>query len=127
MVSDPWRLPAWWPGVQRVEEATPEAWTKVLASPKGRIVRADYTCVQSEAPHRLIWRQEVDESPFERVFAESLAEIELEPAGEGETRVKLTLDQRLRGKSRFGGMMVRRAMRRNLDEALDGLKRAFGG
>jgi hypothetical protein len=41
--------------------------------------------------------------------------------------VRLTADQALRGKTRFGGTMVRRATRRNLDEALRGLERAFGG
>ena len=43
MVSDPAQLPRWWPGVTRVEEATPEAWTTVLASPRGKVVRADFT------------------------------------------------------------------------------------
>ena len=35
-------------------------------------------------------------------------------------------DYKLRGSSRFGGFMVRRATRRQLDEALDGLGRAVG-
>ncbi|HEV2875002.1 MAG TPA: SRPBCC family protein, partial [Thermoleophilaceae bacterium] len=43
LVSDPARLAQWWPGVTRVEEATPETWTTVLSSPKGKVVRADYT------------------------------------------------------------------------------------
>ena len=33
LVSDPHMLPRWWPGVQRVEEVTGIAWTKVLRTP----------------------------------------------------------------------------------------------
>ena len=125
VVSDPYHLPRWWPRVQRVEEVTDDAWTKVLISPRGKPVRADYTRLESEAPRRLLWRHEVDESPFERLLADSTTEIELEPDGEDATRVRMTLDQRLRGKSRYGGIMVRRAARRQLDEALDGLRDLF--
>ena len=67
IVSDPARLPAWWPGVSRVEDASREAWTTVLVSPKGKAVRADYTRVEADAPRLLVWRQEVAESPFERI------------------------------------------------------------
>ena len=50
IVSDPARLPAWWPGVSRVEEASREAWTTVLISPKGKSVRADYSLVEADEP-----------------------------------------------------------------------------
>jgi hypothetical protein len=40
--------------------------------------------------------------------------------------VKLTAVRRLRGLSRLGGFMVRRATRKQLDEALDGLQQAVG-
>jgi uncharacterized protein YndB with AHSA1/START domain len=121
IVSDPERLPAWWPGVQRVEEATPEAWTKVLLSPKGKTVRADYTRVEVEPPRRLVWRHEVVESPFERIFSESLTAIALEPEG-GATRVELTVRHSPRGLARLGFLQLRRAAARQLDEALDGLE-----
>ena len=127
IVSDPTRLAAWWPGVTRVEEASRDAWTTVLVSPTGKAVRADYSLVEAEGLERLVWRHEVEESPFERLLTDSVLEIELEPLGQEETRVRMTIDQRLRGKSRFGGGMVKRAARRQLDEALDGLRRAFGG
>jgi uncharacterized protein YndB with AHSA1/START domain len=125
VVSDPWHLPRWWPRVERVEDATEEAWTKVMLSPRGKAVRADYTRVEAEPPRRMVWRHEVEESPFERVFAESLIEISLEPE-DGGTRVRMTAHQKLRGKSRFGAMMVRRATRRRFGEALDGLSRIVG-
>ena len=126
VVSDPHHLPRWWPGVQRVEEATPEAWTKVLRTEKGKAVRADFTRVAAEPPRRFVWRQEVEESPFERILSGSVTEVALEPAGVGQTRVQLKLTQRLRGLYRFGSPSVRRAARAQLDEALDGLERAFG-
>ena len=127
LVSDPHHLPRWWPGVQRVEEASDESWTKVLRSPKGRAVRADYTRVDADPPRRLVWRQEVEESPFERILSGSVTEVSLEPAGEGRTRVQLKLTQRLRGLYRFGSPTVRRATRTQLDEALDGLERVTAG
>jgi carbon monoxide dehydrogenase subunit G len=126
LISDPWRLPAWWPGVQRVEEATETAWTKVLASPRGKTVRADYTLVDSQPEERLVWRQEVEESPFERILAESLTEIELEPEN-GSTKVRLESRMKLRGFARFGSFQLRRAARRQLTQALDGIEAALGG
>ena len=44
----------------------------------------------------------------------------------GGTRVTVSMHQRLRGINRFGGFLVRRASRRVLDEALDGLERSCG-
>ena len=121
LVSDPERLPGWWPDCRRVEEATPDAWTTVLETSRGRPVRADYTRLEADPPSRLRWRHEVEESPFERVFTESLLDIELAPAEEGGTRVVLVARQRTRGFSRFGGLFVRRATGRLLDRALAGL------
>jgi uncharacterized protein YndB with AHSA1/START domain len=127
VVRDPYHLPRWWPRVERVEEVEGAAWTKVMMSSRGRAVRSDFTRIETDAPRRMLWRQEVDESPFEGLLRESTIELVLEPQGDDRTRVRLTADQSLRGKTRFGGMMIRRATRRTLDEALDGLKRAFGG
>jgi uncharacterized protein YndB with AHSA1/START domain len=123
VVSDPYHLPRWWPGVQRVEDASELAWTKVLQSPKGRTVRADFTRVSAEPPARLVWRQEVEESPFERILREAVTEITLEPA-DGRTRVELRSKQRLRGLARLGSFMVRRATAKQLEEALSGLEQA---
>jgi uncharacterized protein YndB with AHSA1/START domain len=121
IVSDPARLPAWWPGVSRVEEASREAWTTVLISPKGKSVRADYSLVEAREPDWLRWRQEVDESPFERLLAESTTELELEPQPGGGTRVRLTLNQRPRGWARFSPFQLRAAAARQAEGALEGL------
>jgi uncharacterized protein YndB with AHSA1/START domain len=125
LVSDPDSLPRWWPQVVRVEDVTGDAWTNVLATPRGRTVRADFTRTAIEPPRRVAWRQELVESPFERIFAAAETEVEL-AAADGGTRVALTADERLRGRFRLGGFMVRRAARRRLDDALAGLERAVG-
>ena len=127
LLVDPYHLPRWWPRVERVEDATQDAWTTVMRSSSGRAVRADYTRVDARRPTRLVWRQELDETPFERVFAEASTEVTLRPEGETATRVELRAVQRLRGRSRFGGFLARRAARRQLDAALDGLERVFAG
>jgi uncharacterized protein YndB with AHSA1/START domain len=126
LVSDPHHLPRWWPQVQRVEEVTADAWTKVLRTPRGKTVRADYSRVEWEPPRRIVWRQEVEESPFEAILDEAVTTIELEPDGDGATRVELRAEQELHGRYRFGGFMLRRATRRQLDEALDGIEQAVG-
>ncbi len=124
LVSDPARLPQWWPAVARVEDASSAAWTTVLSSPKGKSVRIDYSRVEAEPERRVVWRQEVEESPFERILSESLTDVELEEAGEG-TQVELRARQRLRGWARFGFMQIRRATARQLEQALDNLEAIF--
>ena len=126
LVSDPHHLPRWWPQVQRVEEVTGDAWTKVLKTKRGRTVRADYTRVSWRPRHEIVWRQEVEESPFEAILDESVTTIALEPLNDDETRVQLSAEQELHGRYRFGGFMLRRATKRQLDEALDGIEQAVG-
>jgi len=124
-VSDPQSLPRWWPGLTRVEDASPEAWTKVLSSPHGKVVRADYTLVEAERPRRLLWRQEVEESPFERILAASTTEIELQPDDDG-TSVTIAVEHRPRGWARFSPFQLRTAATRQVQGALEGLARILG-
>jgi uncharacterized protein YndB with AHSA1/START domain len=126
LVSDPARLPQWWPGVTRVEEASPGAWTTVLSSPKGKSVRVDYTRVEADHEHRLVWRQEVEQSPFERILASATTEIALAPEDSG-TRVRVALDQRPRGWARFAPLQFRAAGRRQVQGAVEGLDTVFAG
>ena len=122
VISDPYRLPAWWPAVERVEEASADAWTKVLRTPRaGKAVRADFSVTERDEPHRLTWRQEIEESPFERIMTAASYDFALEPAGAG-TRLTVTSRVRLRGMSRLGWFPVRRAAVRRLEEALAGLR-----
>ena len=122
VVSDPEHLPRWWP----VEDASSEAWTAVLSSPRGKPVRADYSLVEAEPLRRLVWRQEVEESPFERILREAVTELTLQPAEE-ETEVAITLRQRPRGFARLGFVQLRRAAGRQYDAAHEGLEAAGGG
>ncbi len=124
IVSDPYHLPRWWPTVQRVEDVSDETWTTVATSSRGRAVRFDWTRVYSDPPERIVWRQELAQTPFERFLRESVTGVVLEQAGAG-TKVELRIVRRLRGLARFGGLQMRRAARREIDGALQGLEAAF--
>ena len=124
LVSDPFNLPRWWPATARVEDVEDDAWTSVLRTPSGKTVRADFTRVERRPQHSITWRQELEESPFERVFSSAETQVELADGDEGATSVTLTSRERLRGRYRLGGWLVRRAAKRRLDEALDGIELA---
>jgi uncharacterized protein YndB with AHSA1/START domain len=125
-IGDPYHLPRWWPRVERVELVQGDGFTQLLRTDKGRAIRADFRVVQSRRPELRRWRQEVEGTPFEGILAWSETEIRLEPAGPGSTRVTLEQEQNLRGMARLGGVMVRRASRRALDGALEGLESLHG-
>lgn len=127
IVGDAYHLPRWWPRVTRVEGVEEDAFTQVLTTAKGAPVRADFHVLESAAPRLRRWAQQLVNTPFERVLAQSEVEVRLEPAGEAGTRVALALAQRLRGLALLGSFMVRRAGRRQLDDALDGLEALVGG
>ena len=120
VVRDPYHLPRWWPRTQRVEGVSSTGWTSVLGTDKGRSVRADFRVEASRGKERRRWRQELEGTVFERLFREVAYEVALSPDGAG-TAVALVMEQKARGWARFGGFMLRRAGRRQLDEALDGL------
>jgi hypothetical protein len=98
----------------------------VLATKDGRGVRADYRCVEATPEERYVFEQTVEGTPFERFVKQARTEIELAPR-DGETDVTMALDRRLRGLSRLGAPMMRRAIGRTLDEALAGLETAATG
>jgi uncharacterized protein YndB with AHSA1/START domain len=120
VLEDPHHMPRWWPGVTRMEGVEDERFTQVFTTKKGRPVRLDFRILESQAPWRRIWEQELIGSPLERVLAESVTEVVLEPEPGG-TRVSIEQRQKLRGYSRTGGFMWRRATASRLDEALEGL------
>lgn len=120
IVSDPHHQPRWWPGVDRIEGVGEDRFTQVLRTRRGRPVRVDYAVTQALAPELVVWRQELEGSPFARVLSSAEVRITLAAAPEG-TRVGITHAQRLRGSNRTGGWMLARATRRRLDEALGGL------
>jgi uncharacterized protein YndB with AHSA1/START domain len=124
VVRDPHHLPRWWPRVARVEAVEGDAFTEVLKSDKGKLVRADFTLVQAdEAQRRLTWAQQLQDSPFARLLSTAETEVQLTAEGEA-TDVALELRQQLTGVlPRLGAYQVRRAAAATLEEALDGLER----
>jgi uncharacterized protein YndB with AHSA1/START domain len=131
VIEDPYQMPRWWPGVERMEGVTDDRFTQVFKSRRGRTVRADFVLLSSEAPGggytsgQRAWSQEVAGTPFEPVLHESITEITVEPA-EGGAQVTIAQRQRLRGYSKAGAFAMRSATAKRLDDALKGLARLFG-
>ena len=130
LVSNPYSLPRWWPRTARVEnvDAKPGGkrtqWTKVLQTAEGRGVRADFRCVSSAERERYVWEQELEGTPFERHLIGLRVEIGLRER-DGDTKVSLTEEQSLKGMSKLGSPLMRKARGDVLDEALDGIERAL--
>lgn len=131
LVSDPYSLPRWWPRTARVENVDRKEggrrsqWTKVLQTAEGRGVRADFRCLSAAERERYVWEQEVADTPFERHLRSSQVEIELGDRGD-ETEVTISSVQSMKGMSRLGSPMMRRAQGEMLERALDGLEVALG-
>jgi carbon monoxide dehydrogenase subunit G len=122
VVADPRSLARWWPRVERVKSVSGDGWTTVLRSERGRALRADWRLEVSESGRRA-WAQELEGTPFAKVLHHRRVEVRVSAAGDG-TRVEVELSQRGRRMARFGSFMLRRAARKELDGALDGLSRA---
>jgi uncharacterized protein YndB with AHSA1/START domain len=116
-VSDPYQLPRWWPRVTRVESVDGLGWSTILASPRGRDVRADWRLEKNDPPELRRWEQELDGSPFARLFVQNAVEIQVDP-----DRVTILIEQRVRGWARLAPFIVRRAAKKVAGEALDGLQ-----
>jgi uncharacterized protein YndB with AHSA1/START domain len=141
LVRDPHHLPRWWPRVTRVEDVEQDAFTEVMKTSKGHVVRADFNVVHADDGERtLTWSQRLEGTPFARLLSVAETRVQLAPrggtgagagAGDGPaapaTEVTIELRQVLTGFfPRFGGFMVRRAAASTIDEALDGLERISG-
>lgn len=131
LISDPYHLPRWWPNTTRVESVSEgghrgRRWTAVLTTKEGRGVRADFRCTAATEEARYVYEQVIEGTPFARFMRSASTEIKLSPAGPA-TEVSVTVEQTLSGLSRFGAVMMRRATRRMVGEALEGLEEAVGG
>ncbi|HWJ42237.1 MAG TPA: SRPBCC family protein [Solirubrobacterales bacterium] len=130
LVSDPYSLPRWWPRTARVENVDARSggrrtrWTKVLQTGEGRGVRADFRCVSSAEGERYVWEQDLEGTPFERHLKALRVEVGMRER-EGGTEVSLTEQQSLKGMSKLGSPLMRRARGDVLDEALDGIEAAL--
>jgi hypothetical protein len=120
------------------------AFTEVMKTRKGKLVRADFNVVAADEDARALrWAQRVQGTPFARLLESAETEVRLVPvaaavgqafgaagepaAGGAATEVTIELRQTLTGFfPRFGGFMVRRAAAATLEEALDGLERISG-
>src|SRR3954451_8529250 len=124
LVADPYSLPRWWPRTARVENVDSKRggkrtqWTKVLQTSEGRSVRADFRCVSSAKLERYAWEQDLAGTPFERHLKALRVEVGLRER-EGGTEVSLTEEQSLKGMSKLGSPLMRRARGQVLEEALD--------
>jgi uncharacterized protein YndB with AHSA1/START domain len=130
LVSDPYSLPRWWPRTSRVENVEGGGgrrtrWTKVLETAEGRGVRADFRCVSSAEKERYVWEQELAGTPFERHLNGLKVELRLRER-DGGSEVSITEQQSLKGMSKLGSPLMRRARGDVLDEALDGIEEALG-
>lgn len=124
VVGDPGQLARWWPRVERVESIDAAGFTEVYRTKKGTPVRADFRIAALEDEREIRVVQQLEGTPFARIFSAASKHVKLEEA-EGGTRVTLELDQTPAGMARFGTFMVRGAMRKQLGEALSGLAEAL--
>jgi uncharacterized protein YndB with AHSA1/START domain len=134
LIEDPHHMPRWWPGVTRMEGVEEDRFTQVFTTKRGKPVRMDLRVLESDPPHaggagRRVWEQELPGTPFERVLGEAVTEVVVEPVALADgvgTRVTIAQRQKLRGYSRTGGLLLRRATGKKLNEALEGLERICG-
>jgi uncharacterized protein YndB with AHSA1/START domain len=143
LMRDPHHLPRWWPRVTRVEDVTltgtgeVDAFTEVMKTRKGKLVRADFNVVCDEAERTLTWVQRIEGTPFASVLESAETQLRLAPVDAAGTEVTIELRQQLAASSvrhnsflrlapRFGGRLVRRAATATIEEALDGLERVSG-
>lgn len=132
LIADPHNLPRWWTETIRVEDvhgspgSRRSRFTQVFETTKGKPVRADYRCTASSAGERIVWEQEIEGTPFEGFLREAELELRLRPDAEC-TEVTLEGRRRLRGLSKLGSPMMRRATGRSLNAILLGIEEALCG
>jgi uncharacterized protein YndB with AHSA1/START domain len=85
VVRDPHHLPRWWPRVTRVEDVEAGAFTEVMRTAKGKLVRADFTVVRPDDSERVLrWTQNVEGTPFARLLKSAETEVRLTALGHEE-------------------------------------------
>jgi uncharacterized protein YndB with AHSA1/START domain len=125
IVGDPHHLPRWWPGVTRVEDVRGGRFTEVIPTRRGKPMRLDFVVLESKAPRRCVWTQELEGTPFERLLSAWTTAIELAPDGDDGCAVTLEEDQQLKGSFRAGLLLQLHPARRRVDAALEGLSSLF--
>ncbi len=88
VISDPHHLPRWWPRVTRVEDVEEDAFTEVMKTRKGKLVRADFRVLaRDDAARSLTWAQLLEGSPFARVLKSAETEVRLQAGSAQATEV----------------------------------------
>jgi uncharacterized protein YndB with AHSA1/START domain len=120
VVSDPYHLPRWWPGVTRVQDVRQESFTQVVPTKRGKPVRLDFRVIESVPMERRSWSQSLPGTPFERLLEAWSTTVTLTAVGD---RTLVTIEdlQQLRGSFRLGRPLQLRPARRRVDQALAGL------
>src|SRR5690348_9100716 len=82
VINDPHHLPRWWPRVERVEDVEDDAFTEVMRTRKGKLVRADFDIVRPSGDARATagvlsvrWDQRIEGTPFAAVLSSSATEL----------------------------------------------------
>lgn len=123
--GDPRHMARWWPKARRMEAVDDRGFTQVLQTDKGRDVRADFVVTVVEPIRELRFQQELIGTPFDGLLRHAETSVMLAASGSGATTVTISMTRKLRGLARFGGVIMRRGMARQLDEALDNLAALF--
>ena len=123
--GDPRHMARWWPKARRMEAVDERGFTQVLQTEKGRDVRADFVVTVIEPIHELRFQQELIGTPFDGLLSHAETAVMLSENAPGATTVTISMTRKLRGLARFGGVIMRRGMARQLDEALDNLAALF--
>jgi uncharacterized protein YndB with AHSA1/START domain len=132
LIADPHNLPRWWPETIRVEDvhgspgSRRSRFTQVFETSKGTPVRADFRCKFAREGESIVWEQELEGTPFEGFLRDAELELRLD-AEAGATEVTVEGRRHLRGLSRLGSLMMKRATGRTLTAALDGIENALCG
>ena len=80
VICDPHHLPRWWPRVSRVENVDGDAFTEVMKTARGKVVRADFNLIEADAGERTLkWEQRVEGTPFARLLKSAETEVQLAP------------------------------------------------
>ena len=73
------------------------AFTEVLTGPSGKIVRADFKLLEQVDRQRIVWSQQVENTPFARVLRSAETEIALAGASEADARRRAAPEERVAG------------------------------
>jgi uncharacterized protein YndB with AHSA1/START domain len=86
LIVDPHHLPRWWPRVTRVEGVAEDAFTEVMSTKQGKIVRADFDVRRDEAARTVTWVQRIAGTPFASVLRSAETQLRLAPAASAGAR-----------------------------------------